>query len=235
MLRILAVTFLFLALFFLIAPLEVRFKGHLNKRGKQVILIATILMGLIQLEWSSEKDAFILVIAKRLTLKLPLRPRINEMTEAGERSGEWLNLTSLYTYVQKRELAMISRPYLFKLFKDIKLKDLCLNIEIGTGDAAETGVLVGLVWSLVGSFINVLNRYLGMIDATPRLSVIPNFQNLLFAVDIDSIIQLRVGYVIIVIIKLAIVQTWNNYFAKGARLNDRASYPRLNENCNGKY
>ncbi|WP_169713534.1 DUF2953 domain-containing protein [Paludifilum halophilum] len=73
--------------------------------------------------------------------------------------------------------------------------------EIGTGDAAETGVVTGLVWGIKSSFIGVAGSHIRW-DRSPDIDVEPRFNEKLLHTDLDCIIRFRIGYAILAVIRL---------------------------------
>lgn len=81
-------------------------------------------------------------------------------------------------------------------FRRTRVKRLEWFSEFGLDDAAKTGVVAGLAWSLKGSVLTAVSRY-AHLETVPRVSVRPNFQKPLFHTLLDCIFEIRIGYIMI--------------------------------------
>ncbi|MGG2095103.1 DUF2953 domain-containing protein [Bacillus sp. S13(2024)] len=65
---------------------------------------------------------------------------------------------------------------MFKGFlQKVKIKNWRWRSQIGTGDAASTGIVTGYVWSVKGMIVGITGHYMDIIGA-PQLEVTPIFQ-----------------------------------------------------------
>ena len=84
------------------------------------------------------------------------------------------------------------------------------HTNLGMGDAAYTGLLVGLGWSLKGCTIGVISNYMRM-KIHPVMSITPFFQQSTSQTQLVCMIQFRIGYAMLAGLRL--VKFW-----KGGRL-----------------
>jgi len=86
------------------------------------------------------------------------------------------------------------------ILSKIKVSNISLNLEIGTGDAAETAIISGAVifiFSAIQSY--VINRY----SSKPQpIRILPYFETKVFNMDLNCIIHLRIGHIIIAGIRI---------------------------------
>lgn len=82
--------------------------------------------------------------------------------------------------------------------------------RIGTGDAAETGILSGLVWGIKGGLIMLLTHFL-LLRTKPSISIEPSFMRACLYTEFECIVQFRVGNAILAGILLLV------HFRKGRR------------------
>jgi hypothetical protein len=79
-------------------------------------------------------------------------------------------------------------------------KVTCEKLEwrttIGTGDAAEAGVLTGIAWGIKTTLVGVLGSYTRW-DEPPCLSVDPDFNHVVLNTHFHSIIRFRLGHAIL--------------------------------------
>jgi hypothetical protein len=94
-------------------------------------------------------------------------------------------------------LHRIVRHFLSK----IKVYDVQWQTVFGTGDAASTGTMTGLIWGAKGSMIGVVSGYMKL-QSMPQLAVIPSFQKAIIQTDFSCIITFRVGHAILAGFKL---------------------------------
>ncbi|MBO8170424.1 MAG: DUF2953 domain-containing protein [Bacillaceae bacterium] len=93
-------------------------------------------------------------------------------------------------------------------FKKIKVDELKWHTSIGTGDAAETGLLSGIIWSVKGALVGVVSQYFSL-RTVPRLHVSPSYQSPSLSVQFSCIVRFRVGHAMV-----AGIRIWIN-FRKG--------------------
>lgn len=70
------------------------------------------------------------------------------------------------------------------------------NTRIGTGDAAETGILSGIVWGIKGIFVYFLARFL-QLNVTPHIRIEPSFMQACLQTEFECIVRFRIGNAII--------------------------------------
>ncbi|WP_307838220.1 DUF2953 domain-containing protein [Bacillus cereus group sp. N21] len=67
-----------------------------------------------------------------------------------------------------------------KNLKKVKINQWRWHSQIGTGDAASTGIVTGFAWSTKGMVVGVVGEYMHIIDI-PELEITPVFQGKGFA------------------------------------------------------
>lgn len=78
----------------------------------------------------------------------------------------------------------------------IKIIKLTWWSRIGTGDAAETGILLGLIWGIKGGLIMLLSHFM-KIRTKPSVSIEPSFMQACLYTEFECILQFRVGNAIL--------------------------------------
>lgn len=81
------------------------------------------------------------------------------------------------------------------LIKKIELKSINLKSTIGLGDAALTGILYGLIWSLIGTLTNIISQYKDINEINIENN--PDFNNKICIIDFFCIIRLKIVHIII--------------------------------------
>ncbi|WP_185955987.1 DUF2953 domain-containing protein [Melghirimyces algeriensis] len=99
----------------------------------------------------------------------------------------------------------VSRRFL----RHVVCERLRWDTSVGTGDAASTGVLTGVIWGVKTSLVGFAGSYIRW-ACPPRLNVQPLFNNDKVETTLDSIIRFRIGYAIVAVIRLLIRFVRNN-------------------------
>lgn len=89
------------------------------------------------------------------------------------------------------------RQYLNKKRIHVELK-ICL--KQGTGDAAQTGLICGLLWSAAGILVTTISRYLRVFSKEIR--IVPCFDKSIFEVQASCIFHVRLVHIIVVLKKI---------------------------------
>ncbi|WP_078555495.1 DUF2953 domain-containing protein [Bacillus alkalicellulosilyticus] len=92
-----------------------------------------------------------------------------------------------------------------KFLRKVSVRDIKWNSQIGIHDAALTGFLSGMIWSVKGGIIGIISNYFRLLEK-PKLSITPNFQRKVTRTDFSCIISFRLGHAIIA--GLLIVRHW---------------------------
>jgi len=74
---------------------------------------------------------------------------------------------------------------------------LTIALELGTGDAALTGLTIGALWSLFGAARGLATRSLRFAPGQPQLLVTPRFDRAALRLRLSCILTLRVGHIIV--------------------------------------
>ncbi len=88
------------------------------------------------------------------------------------------------------------KPILQKMFKHIYCGKIEWHTQIGTGDAAETGALTGLVWGVKNMLLSVCTHYVTL-RSIPRISVQPMWNNKCIQTEMNCIVHFRIGHAIV--------------------------------------
>lgn len=92
-----------------------------------------------------------------------------------------------------------------RFLKHVNVGDLKWKSQVGIGDAALTGTLSGLVWSIKGLFIGILSNYMNLKER-PEIEINPNFQTAISQTYFQCMISFRLGQAIVA--ALLIVRHW---------------------------
>jgi hypothetical protein len=139
------------------------------------------------------KDKFKLVKGQGREMK--------EGTDKNEKLGPFdiiskINSVRMYLKDHKSLLEDI-RKYLNR--HDIHA-ELGVELKQGTGDAAQTGIVCGLLWSAAGVLNSYISRHLKI--KSRKMNIIPCFNKRIFEVDASCIFHVRLVHIIVVLIKI---------------------------------
>jgi hypothetical protein len=106
------------------------------------------------------------------------------------------------------------KVWLRKTLKIFKVEEFHWMTEMGAGDAAMTGTLVGLLWAVKGSVLSLVS-YFFTFNAHPRLDVRPRFQEEVFTTHVSCIIRFWLGQAMFAGLRLVFYwlregHTWRN-------------------------
>ncbi|HWI55239.1 MAG TPA: DUF2953 domain-containing protein [Desulfobacteria bacterium] len=86
---------------------------------------------------------------------------------------------------------------LYGLLKSIRCYQLKWITQIGLEDPADTGMIIGLIWSVKGFMYRVFQSNVGSMEQKPEFCVIPNFGSSCLKLDFHCIFDMRIGHIII--------------------------------------
>lgn len=92
-------------------------------------------------------------------------------------------------------------PTLRDFLKHLQCKEITWHTRIGIGDAAATGTLTGIVWSVKSIILASVTRYVTL-RAFPRISVQPEWNGVGVRTQFRCIISFRVGHAIVAGIRI---------------------------------
>ncbi len=233
--RILPVILGALLLFYLL-PVQVKFNYHYQLGASEAGVEARILLGLIILTWTSGSKGWRLtffhpLLTIPISLPVPLHSKVKK--EKGQREKPtYRQIISLLKDWER--LISKALPYCRRVLRLSRLDIESFEMEVGTGDAAETGILTGLIWSTIGMFQHHFYRHRGALAGRRNYTIIPHFNRKVLKVKVGGILRVRPGHIITVMGQLVANILWEKY-GKGVDISGRTSNSGFNENCHGEY
>ncbi len=195
------ILFVFLILImFTSVRIEILFKHeHVNEQGeiriRALLGLVRLRFTLPQLNWRGWEQG--------LQVKGKMTTEQSELMTVNEKVGK-RNIRSM----KKRMSELLSQIDDFMevvrwFFSKITCEKLDWSTSLGTGDAAEAGILTGLAWSIKSMLIGWISGYIRW-KQYPNLSIRPAFQQKMFDTYFHSIIRFRLGYAILALKRLFI-------------------------------
>ena len=78
----------------------------------------------------------------------------------------------------------------------VNIKKFDLDIIIGTDNAHQTAILIGVLWSLTGILLSVMHNNFNLLEK--NISIKPEYMGKKLKVDLFCILNVRIGHIIIV-------------------------------------
>lgn len=94
-------------------------------------------------------------------------------------------------------------PILRQTLRHVYCEKLQWQTVIGTGDAAATGTLIGLVLGIKNMLASMLSYYISL-QEMPRISVEPMWNATIIRTELSCVIFFRVGRVIVALVRIVI-------------------------------
>ncbi|QUH26574.1 DUF2953 domain-containing protein [Serpentinicella alkaliphila] len=116
-----------------------------------------------------------------------------------------INMDEIHYYKDKiKEIYLTYNKTINYIRRKIIFDKVYWNTIIGTGDAAETAVIIGILWGLKSGILSFINNKLKLDDID--LKVVPNYETTQLKTRLNCIISLKIGYIIIACIKFIIIK-----------------------------
>lgn len=131
------------------------------------------------------------------------KPALKYRVEVTDRKRRRLfaQLTKLFSLDEGGKLFEIIKMKRHRLLAALKylagktaVRKFSLRFTLGTGDAAETGILYGVAWIVIGNIMTLTRSYLNIKE--PRITVVPVFNQVQLSIDLSCIISMRLGHII---------------------------------------
>lgn len=164
------------------------------------ILIFGVLFSKSSVEIKYNNKKLILII-RCLFVKFKITPNTfkhknEEKKESGSEAER--NVSSLKEkYKKYKKLIDI---FLDSMDKRIRIEKLELDLKYGTGDAATTGMLYGVVWAMISGVYKHLTKFFDL--EFPRVNISPDFQNSFFDFKFCGILKVRLVHIINTLYKI---------------------------------
>jgi uncharacterized protein YjhX (UPF0386 family) len=127
-----------------------------------------------------------------------------EMRGGSEKNDKLMPYDIVKKYISVRQYLKDHGSLFEDIRKYINRHDIHVELDIklkqGTGDAAQTGLICGLLWSAAGIFTSYISRYLKTVSK--RINIVPCFNKKIFEVDASCIFHVRLVHIIVVLKKI---------------------------------
>lgn len=184
---------------FVLSPVRVCVMYHRRGDHDQLKTQIRLLWGLLRLRYDiSMAD----LTKKGLQVK---EKRVPPYPGKKKRRRKRFTLATLQRWARESRYLQKRIVHLYEVFRQFLSHVVCERLtwvsKIGTGDAAETGVMTGVVWSVKATLIGMLGSYIRW-DRSPDLNVRPFFEKEILDTNLNCIIRFRVGHAILAVLRL---------------------------------
>lgn len=195
--------FLFILILLLVFPVNTAFELHLNEKALEYNLKVYLFKFIRVYKKSGEIDDYIKKIKDIFK-----KGNLTEELEKGKEEPRKKLRPAIFTVLNRVNIAVSTycsnkeRFTKLRLYTSRKfiLKNVDIKIKEGTGDAAETGIYYGVVWSILGSFSAFLSNFLTILFK--NVNVACDYNNKTLKAEINCIFSLTIANIIIVFIRL---------------------------------
>lgn len=144
-------------------------------------------------------------LEKGLKVTTQTDPTKQETDTLEKESELTINKTTLEKIKDRYQALLDNISYFHQLlrsfFRHVECQKFYWATRIGTGDAAEAGVLTGIGWTVKTTITGFFAGYIQWKQA-PELEVIPDFHRPVMETCFQSIFQFRIGHAIILILRI---------------------------------
>lgn len=149
------------------------------------------------------KDKKLCLVLKNGFFKIKLFPKIDKKkTEYKKGQEEKSEAERKIDEVKEKykEYKELINIFLRTMRYRIKISKFEIGLEYGTGNAATTGMLYGVIWGLITGAFNTLRLFFN-IDF-PKTEIVPDFQNSKFDFTFSGILRVRLVHIINTLMKI---------------------------------
>jgi hypothetical protein len=178
---------------------NIRITYYRERNNDELIIIVSTLLGLVNFKIETNLIDFVMSRSPGLEVKQEI-----EATGKGKLVKEIeqeLDLEEVRSGVEKimRLYKKYKGPICYFRSK-IAVKELKWQTYLGTGDAALTGIFIGILWNIKTLILSVLDSQFKWLVAR-EVEIVPDFENINFGTNFDCILSFKIGHAIIAGIK----------------------------------
>lgn len=191
-----------LVLFFLLilfSNLHIELRAKRKGSDDYIRIRLNMWFGLIRFQ----KEYSFLDLSKQLSVEYRTTTEVKSSPIAEDQSAFSLSELPQLNRKLKRFLQRVHHlKRIMKFFLGrVYVQKIVWHTGIGSGEAAETGTLTGLVWGMKTSLIGLLSTQV-ILQSTPDLYVQPYFNEKKFETEFEGMFRFRIGYAILAGIRI---------------------------------
>jgi hypothetical protein len=206
-------------IFLLIIPIRVKVEYRYRDKDSLVDLSICFLMGIFVLNLTNDRIKVNMLLHKhKITVFQCFRPVRD--SDYGKASNKPFSRSLRCLYQAGNQLGSLC-PYIFNLLPKLRVDQLQIEAMLGTGDAAETGILIGVIYSFCTALFHLVQDKIPGIEDNMKFVLKPNFSKVQLDVYLICIFRLATGHIIIEMIRILLLYS---DLVKGVHLNGRTSH-----------
>ncbi|HOO12428.1 MAG TPA: DUF2953 domain-containing protein [Bacillota bacterium] len=178
----------------LISRINIRVTYYRKGKDDELIIIVSALYGLVN--FKSELNLLELMLKGPPGLKIRGELEPTAKGKPLKEFGTYIYAEKAFYYYRKyRGIALKHKNAVKYIKRKIYIRKLQWHTALGTGDAAATGIAIGLLWNVKTIFSTLLGAgfRLGLL---PDLHITPCFDGAMFITSFDCILSIRIGHAI---------------------------------------
>lgn len=188
------IIFIFISIFFFI-PLVIDIKVFQYKKRYRISVVFKILFKIIKHKIEIPIVHFTIKDSKLFLFKIQIN-----IKKFSKRDKRQITLQELKKNIERFHSYLHSYFHVSQyILKKFSVHQFVWITELGTGNAAVTGTLSGILWMIKGSILSVIKNNIKAKERTVK--IVPHFNNEIFQTTLHCIISIKIGYIIIASIK----------------------------------
>ncbi len=116
----------------------------------------------------------------------------NKVKEKGRKITPEEDIRALHDVKEILQHVIGMHKIVRRFLKKVKVKKFEWHSQVGIGDAAQTGILTGLAWSIKSGVVGLISSYM-YLSTTPILTIDPAFNIYCSKTKLECMIQFRIG------------------------------------------
>lgn len=198
-------------------PLVIHIHIAKDKRNDLIAVSFTTLFGFIKYKIEFPMINWIISLQEEPVLEVDAEIDKNDKPQQKQKKRNLFDPKEIGNY-QNQIGSFLERHFkdLYYIGRKTSVKTLQWKTVLGTGDAAITGILIGVIWTIKGMLISILQNHITCEETD--ILVQPNFREQQFMTYVNSIIQIKTGHIIIAALKLGL-----SFIKKGGEGNGKSS------------
>lgn len=198
-------------------PIVIHIHITKDERDDRIAISFKTLFGFIKYKMEFPMINWIISLQKEPVLEVDAKIDKNDKPQQKPKKRNLFDPKEIGNYQNKIGRFMEGHfKVLYYIGEKISVKTLQWKTILGTGDAAITGTLIGVIWAMKGMLISILQNHITCEEAD--IFVQPNFREQRFMTYFNSIIQIKTGHIIIAALKLGL-----SFIKKGGEGNGKSS------------
>ncbi|MFA5524254.1 MAG: DUF2953 domain-containing protein [Tissierellales bacterium] len=193
--KIALVALLILIIIFAIVPISIKIELNKKRVDDKISFKITVLRGLIKFYY---EISYIDLVTKKNKLNNNCAESSSENASIKKKKSK-KNGHLITVYYKIKKYIDLFIDIINYIIRKITINSLKWSSTVGFGDAALTGIAYGILWTIIGSLLNIIfnNKKINNVS----VNLYPDFNNSILEIDFFCIIKFKIAHIIIAGIK----------------------------------